>query len=165
MLTLLFVLLLVSVTYVVAATIHQKYIPDSISAIVYTFGKPGRLMWILWMWTCAFLLAPILIEAMPDNRQFLAFFTVSALAFCGAMPLVLGESNDAHNLCGIAAGILSQLCMIYICRECVILWMLLPILRFLLTKESFNRTLTFILEVICWSTIILALFIHYTIII
>lgn len=165
MLTLLFILLLVSVTYVVAATIHQKYIPDSISAIVYTFGKPGRLMWILWMFLCAFLVLPPLIEAMPDNVQFLAFFTGASLAFCGAMPLVKNERNDGHYICGIIAGIFSQICVVYICRECMAVWFLLPIARILMSRETFYRIFVLILEMICTSTIILTLFIHYTIII
>lgn len=154
-------LVLVSVTYIVAATMYQKSVPESISAIVYSFGKPGRWMWTLWIWACAFLLAPMLIEAMPENRQFLSFLTISMLTFCGAMPLVIGVSNDAHNFCGIAAGIGSQLCVLYICHECLTVWSLLLIARLVLPRNTFYRTITLILEVICLLSVILALFFHY----
>lgn len=165
MIVLIIALIVVTVTYSVAATIKTKELPDSISAMVYSFGKAGRWIWTLWMFLCTFLVLPPLIEAMPDNVQFLAFFTGASLAFCGAMPLVKNERNDGHYICGIIAGIFSQICVVYICRECMAVWFLLPIARILMSRETFYRIFVLILEMICTSTIILTLFIHYTIII
>lgn len=163
-------LIVVTVAYSVAAITKAKKLPDSISAMVYAFGKAGRWTWTAWIFLCAFLIMPPLIEAMPDNVRFLAFFMAASLAFCGAMPLMMNEKNTGHYVCGILAGIFSQICVAIICHWCLLWWLLLLIIPFCdkkwylpgLPMWMINSRL-FIIESICWLTTISALLNTYLI--
>ena len=163
---LIFALILVTVTYVVAATIKEKTLPESISAIVYTFGKAGRWTWTLFIFICAFLLAPPLIEALDEPYQPIGFITAASLAFCGAMPLVMNEPNTGHYICGIIAGASSQISIMFFCwPECLCIWMIcaIPIIPLSMT-DSFERSYVFYIEAFCWCSTMTALLIHYNII-
>ena len=160
---LIFALILVTVTYVVAATIKEKALPESISAIVYTFGNAGRWLWTLFIFICAFLLAPPLIEALAEPYQSIGFITAASLAFCGAMPLVMNEPNTGHYISGIIAGAFSQIAIMFFCwPDCLLIWgvFAMPIIP-LATTDSFKRSYVFYIEAFCWCSTMTALLIHY----
>lgn len=123
MVTMLMLSLLVAVLYAGIAAIKERELPESVSALVYHIPKGGwRWLWTLWLWTVAILLAPSLMEAMPGDWRFVGFLTLGCLLFVGAMPLGMNDSNATHNTLGIAAGVLSQVCVILINPLWLLVW-------------------------------------------
>lgn len=110
-----------AVLFVGATIMRTKKIPESISAMVYSLPKSSRWIWIVWMWAVSLTLAPSLIE----KCGLVGFLTIGCLIFCGAMPLVKDEPNKMHNVFGIAAGILSQVCVAIINPWWLLLWIVL----------------------------------------
>ena len=144
--------LLMAVLYVGAAIIIKKELPVSISSMVYILPKGGwRWLWTVWIWLTGFLLIVPLMDALPDGWKFLAFLTIGCLMFCGAMPIFIEENHKWHNIFGIAAGVLSQICVAIINPWYLVLWIL--ILSALWMK---NKT-TFISEAICFLTLLCCL--------
>lgn len=157
------ILIVVTVAYVVAATIKEERVPESISAIVYTFEKAGRWTWTLWMFVCAFLLAPPLIEALPETCKSIGFLTAGSLAFCGAIPLVAHSRNIEHYVFGVLAAAFSQMSIMFFCwPECLLIWSILGMALIPLSKtDSFKRSYVFYIEAFCWFSTMTALLIHY----
>ena len=167
MVTLLILSALLAVLYVGAAIGAKRELPDSVSSMVYLLPKTGQWIWIVWMWMVSLLLAPAMIEAMPDSLRFIAFLTVASLMFCGAMPVVKDKKNTAHNILGVSAGILSQVCVLFICPWWLLAWLLMVALLFG-SLAAFNDSVqtpricdgkgVFVSETICWISITGSLF-------
>lgn len=110
-----------------AATWKLGELPESISALVYVLPRQGgwRWLWSGWLWAVSLTVGIPLLTAMECSAfQFVGFLTVVCLLFCGGMPLVEHERNTAHNALGIAAGILSQLCVVILNPWWLLLWLL-----------------------------------------
>lgn len=149
----------------VGATIWRIHdIPVSISSMVYSLPKSMQWLWTAWIWAVSLTLAPSLLDAL-GRYSFLGFLTVACLLFCGAMPLVKHEKNTLHNVFGVAAGILSQACVVVISPWWLLLWLLM--LPFIIgAAASINDAEevtfadgkgTFIVESICFLTLFMAL--------
>lgn len=110
-----------------AAIYSSKRIPESISAMVWCLPWNAQWLWTIWMWLVTITLAPCLIDAMPSIYQFVAFFTIACLGFVGAMPLFLKQQRKAHNILGVSAGILSQVCVAFICPWWLSVWLLMAV--------------------------------------
>lgn len=153
--------ILVAVAYLAVATWKDGALPDSISAMVYSFGKAGRWTWTLWLWTVTFLFTPALLDALEGNPfQFIGFFTVASLMFCGAMPLIAGEKNTLHYVTAIIGAVLSQVCVLMICPLVLLLWFSLVGLFF--AKDAIQQLAgkgVLVMEILCWLTTMLALII------
>lgn len=108
MTTLVIISVVLVVLFVVATIYHTRSIPDSVSAMVYALPTAGRYLWTVWIWAVSMLLMPALMEKLGSYWQFLGFLWCASMAFCGALPLVKGEPNTAHNIFGISAGVISQ---------------------------------------------------------
>ena len=141
--------IIMAVLYVGAAIIIKREIPVSISSLVYILPEGRwRWLWTIWIWITGLLLIVPLIDALPDEWKFLGFFTIASLMFCGAIPLFIEEYNTWHNILGVAAGILSQVCVAIINPWHLTLWIL--ILSALLMKSK----TVFISEVICFISLV-----------
>lgn len=141
--------IIMAVLYVGAAIIIKREIPVSISSLVYILPEGRwRWLWTIWIWITGLLLIVPLIDALPDEWKFLGFFTIASLMFCGAIPLFIEEYNTWHNILGVAAGILSQVCVVIINPWYLTLWIL--ILSALLMKSK----TVFISEVICFISLV-----------
>ena len=145
MTTLVLISMLLVTLYVSVTIIYMKGIPDSVSAMVYTLPSSWRHLWTIWMWAVSMLLVPSLMASL-GTWQFIGFLWCASMAFCGALPLVKTEPNIAHNIFGIAAGILSQICVIILNPWWLIGWvfMLLCFIKKLRSKSCF------ISEAICY---------------
>lgn len=111
------------VSFVGATIIKTKAIPDSISSMVYVLPDgSARWLWTIWLWLVTVLLAPSLIDALSDKWQFIGFLMISCLLFTGAMPIFMKEHKKAHNVLGVTAGILSQVCVVIIDPWWLLLW-------------------------------------------
>lgn len=115
MATLVLISILLSALVVVLATWKHRELPDSLSALVYDLPTKQQWLWTLWMWAIAVTVGIPLIDRMDGSMfQFLAFFTMVSLAFCGAIPIVRNERNNVHYGLAIVAGVTSQLCVVLI---------------------------------------------------
>ena len=125
MTTLVIISLLLVVLYVGITICHTHTIPDSVSAMVYALPTAGRYLWTVWLWAVSMLLVPSLMESLGSYWQFLGFLWCASMAFCGALPLVKGEPNTAHNALGITAGVISQAIVLILNPWWMCVWLLL----------------------------------------
>lgn len=115
MATLVLISILLSALGIVLATWKHRELPESISGLVYDLPKRQQWLWTLWMWAIAVAVGIPLIDSMNGSMfQFLAFFTMVSLVFCGALPLVTDGKNNVHYGLAIVAGVTSQLCVVLI---------------------------------------------------
>lgn len=121
--------ILLSVLGIGLATWKGKALPESVSALVYDLPKGRQWLWTLWVWLVGLTAGIPLLDAMEYNPlQFMAFLMTAALLFCGAMPLVSKERNIPHYVAAMAAGAMSQLCVLSLCG----VWSLAPWLLLML---------------------------------
>ena len=138
MVTLIILSIILVVLYTSITIYHTHSIPDSVSAMVYSLPHGWRYLWTVWIWAVSMLLMPVLMEKLGSYWQFLGFLWCASMAFCGALPLVKGEPNTAHNALGIAAGVISQVCVFIINPWWLCVWLLLS--WFVLTDKVRDLT-------------------------
>lgn len=169
MIILLLISILLVALYTGAAIWTHKELPDSVSSMVYYLPKHGKWFWTVWIWAATYTLTPALFEVIPENFGVIAHAFATSVLFVGAMPLVKDESNKAHNVLGISAGIFSQLCVLLICPWCLALWGVMGILMAVcvgvlgkncIIPKFLNGKGVFVAEVICYITIVTSLLIH-----
>lgn len=127
MMTMLILSIVMAVAYVAAVIIRDKALPDSVSALVYALPKGRwRWLWSAWLAVVTLLMAPALTAAMAATwwTSLLADATIICLAMTAALPLLPGYHNRLHNALGILAGVLTQVCVLFICPWCLLLWLL-----------------------------------------
>jgi len=147
--------IVLAVLFVGTATALKKQIPESVSAMVYAF--PFKWLWTIWLWAVTILITPSLLDAMPEDWKFLGFLTIGCLMFVGAMPLIPTESNKAHNILGVTAGILSQLCVLLINPQWLWLWAVWAVVFVIKTLDKSLdewRWSVFLSECVCYITLV-----------
>ena len=173
MITLLIISFLLVALYVGAAIWKERKLPDSVSALVWVLPKGSwRWLWTVWMWAVTFTLPPPLIETMPDDLRALGFLFGALMLFTGAFPLFDSDHVAYHNILGITAGILSQVCVVFLCPWWLLLWSVMFVLivgsmAAFNDKEEVPKILAgkgvFLSEVICWVTLNGAILTEYLI--
>ena len=163
--TTLVIISIVLVALFVGATIyHTRSIPDSVSAMVYSLPHGWRYLWTAWLWAVSMLLVPSLMESLGSYWQFLGFLWCASMAFCGALPLIKGQANTIHNALGIAAGVLSQACVLVLCPWWLATWVIL--LVFVLSDKFRDLTSMWygksclVSESICYISLVGAILTH-----
>ena len=101
-------------------------VPESISAMVYLLPEGGwRWLWSVWLWAVTVLtLAPAVEILDADGRGWLAFLPMVCLMFVGGWPLMDVEHRPWHYAMAILGAALTQVCVVYICPWCLLLWLL-----------------------------------------
>ena len=143
---------IIALLYIIINIITSKKVPESISAMVYNLPKDKQWIWILYIWTIAFTIGPYIIESLDENFKVLGFLMIASLAFCGAMPLVEDSENIAHNVFGICAGILSQICVALINPMWLLVWIVMLILfivHLIKPNKILSKYSVFISECLC----------------
>ena len=113
--------LALTISVIVVASVRERSLPDSISAIVYIFKH--KWFWTIWLWSVTLLTLIPTIELLSRiGMEFLGFGTMACLMFCGSMPLFDKEHLKWHWITGIAGCILSQLCVWFIFPDWLSLW-------------------------------------------
>lgn len=137
MATLVLISILLSVLGVGLATWKHRELPESLSALVYDLPKRQQWLWSVWVWSMSVTVGIPLIDRMDGSMfQFLAFFTMVSLVFCGAIPIVRNERNTVHYGLAIVAGVSSQLCVVLIEP----LWLLvLPVVLAFVAVAAFMK--------------------------
>lgn len=115
------ILLVVSVTGI--ALWRIKALPESISSLVYVFR--WKWLWTVWLTIVGILTCAPAIEVLDRiGMGFLGFSTLACLIFCAAMPIFMKEQRQWHNILGISACILSQICVFFISMDWLYAWVL-----------------------------------------
>lgn len=146
--------IVLAASFIVAASILKKQIPESISSLEFVYPHG---VWTIWLWLVTILITPSLLDAMPENWKFLGFLTIGCLMFVGAMPLIPTEHNTAHNILGVTAGILSQLCVLLINPQWLWIWSVWVVTFIIMTM---NKSLSdwkwsvLLSEAICYASLI-----------
>lgn len=106
----------------------KRGLPASLSGMV--FGSGGetaghtavgrRALWTAWIMTTAGLLAVPLMEAV--SYKWVAWLTLLCLLAVAVVPLMRSEKNTEHYVYGVAAGVMSQVCVALIEYEWLWLW-------------------------------------------
>lgn len=147
MVTLLIVSILLVALYVGATIWKRKELPESVSAMVYDLPKQGQWLWTVWIWSVGFSSFPIVFEAMPEKWEAVAHAFATSLVFVGAMPVVRGKRNTAHNILGVSAGIFSQVLVLRVCPWWLLVWMPMAVLMLMCSvRISGNSCIPSILE-------------------
>ena len=116
--------LALAVSLVVVASVRERSLPDSISALVYIFKH--KWLWTVWLWLVTLLTLIPAIEILSRiGMEFLGFGTLACLVFCGAMPLFDKEHVRWHWITGTSGCILSQLCVLMISPWWLLSWLLM----------------------------------------
>jgi len=153
-----------AVLYVGAVIWSKRQMPDSVSAMVYLLPNAGQWLWGAWLFTIGGLLLPPMLESMPDSLSFIAFLTVVCLFGTAVTPLVQQDMRKLHNIFGISAGILSQVCVLALNAQWLAVWMLW---LFLIGStrvqpegwlgKSLKGKGVFLSECICYTSLVAAL--------
>ena len=128
------VMVIVSILMVVLpvgiAIWKMKGLPESISAMVYLLPKGGwRWLWTLWIWAVGALTMIPMIEALDGkDLGIVGFVTLVLVYLVGAWPLFDEGHRTLHNVLGVSAGILSQLCVILVSPLCMLSWSLFALI-------------------------------------
>lgn len=170
MLALLIASILLTVLLVGIAVRWKRELPESISAMVYLLPHNLQWLWIVGMWVVTLLTAPALLEAMPADKQYVAFAAIVPLMFVGAMPLVADEPNTAHYVLAIASGVLTQVCVLILCPALLICWVVVPwlFLNRMAAEYPFEKRIVeitagkmvFVTECVCWFTLNASVIVH-----
>lgn len=101
----------------------RRGLPESVSAMVYDLPRGGwQWLWTIWVWAVGFTLFPALFEAMPERWGAVAYAFAASLLSVGAMPVMRGVRNAAHDILGVSAGVFSQLCVTIISPWWLLAW-------------------------------------------
>lgn len=161
MTTLLLISVLITVLYVGTTIYIHKGLPASVSHMVFNLPRKYQFLWTLFIWAIAFGTCPALLDAMDGSMfQFVGFLFIASLAFIGTLPLIHNDPNTAHSVLAVAAGVLSQLCVLIISPYWLLLWFALFYFVFAPIPKWLEGKGIFVLELFCYTTLILAILIH-----
>lgn len=160
MVTMLIISIILAVLYTGTAIWSKRSLPDSVSSMVYHFPATGKYLWTIWLWAITLLICPMLFKTIGENFGPIAHCFATSMMFTGAMPLVKGESNKAHNVLGISAGIFSQICVALIDINFLSMWMLWIFVMgstYVQPQGWLGKSVKgkgiFVAEAICWLTV------------
>lgn len=103
-------------------------VPESVSGLVYNLSERKRWIWSGWLVAVALTLMVPLMSALSDVG-WLGWLTVVCLIGAGVTPIINSETRTMHNVCGVAAGLLSQVCVACLCPWWLLIWAIwLPLL-------------------------------------
>lgn len=143
-------------------------VPESISSMVYALRKDRQWMWSAWMFAVSILLMPRLLEL----ANWAGWLTIACLVGVAVTPIIKEETRGIHNWLGIAAGVMSQVCVAWICPWWLLLWVI-PIYALALdfAKDPLDDDVpvvsdvlggkgVFVAEVVCMVTLYAGVLVH-----
>lgn len=168
MITMQIISILLVALYVGVAIWKGRELPDSVSSMVYFLPKGGwQWLWTIWMILVdIFTFAPAIDLLDANGLGFLGFLPMVMIAFVAVWPLFDEEHRKWHYILGIAAGIISQVGVWFICPWWCLAWV--PVIGLLIASffvkgkfmYMFFAKITFIAETVCYLTLEGAEFIH-----
>lgn len=151
-----------AISFTGVAIWRKRALPESISSLVYIFR--WKWLWTVWLTVVGILTCAPAIEVLDRiGMGFLGFGTLVCLVFCAAMPIFVDEQKQWHDILGISAGILSQICVLFISMDWLYAWALFAFLMgsvYVQPKGWLGRVMkgkgVFVAECICYAVVICA---------
>ena len=103
------------------AVMLKGNIPDSVSGLVYNLSATKQWWWSVWLSAVAITVMVPLMVALGD-WAWLGWLTSVCLIGAAVTPVIRSDTRRMHNICGVAAGILSQLCVVVLCPWWLMCW-------------------------------------------
>ena len=125
--------------YCAFVIIKNKEIPNSISQTVYSLSEGRKWVFTLIMFVVAFMVAPQLVESMPNGYEFLGILISSGILAVGVDPLEKGKRNIIHYIGVITLGISSQVAVYIINPYIFGLW--IPYILYTLYMEDGSKNM------------------------
>lgn len=150
--------IILTVLFTGAVIMRERKVPESISAMVFALPEGGwQWLWTVWLWAVDILtFAPVIGLLEERGVAYLGFATMACLAFVGVWPLFDTEHRKWHYLLAVIGGILSQVCILFICHQLLWVW---PAVALLAITSAAGRwrgvwlRMTLISEVVCYATV------------
>lgn len=98
-------------------------VPESVSGLVYNLPERMRWAWSGWLIAVALTLMVPLMSALGDVA-WLGWLTVVCLLGAAVTPVFNRDTRTMHHVCGIAAGVLSQVCVACLCPWWLLVWLI-----------------------------------------
>jgi len=98
-------------------------VPESVSGLVYNLSERMRWAWSGWLIAVALTLMVPLMSALGDVA-WLGWLTVVCLIGAAVTPVFNRDTRTMHYVCGIAAGVISQVCVACICPWWLLVWLI-----------------------------------------
>jgi len=124
------ILTLVSLALAVSGMIVMMRggVPESVSGLVYNLSERMQWWWSAWLIAVAASVMVPLMSALGDVA-WLGWLTVVCLIGAAVTPVFNRDTRTMHYVCGIAAGVLSQVCVACLCPWWLLVWLIwLPLL-------------------------------------
>jgi hypothetical protein len=139
-------------------------VPESISSMVYALRKDRQWLWSAWLFAVTALLMPRLLEL----AHWAGWLTTACLVGVAVTPIIKEETRGIHNWLGIAAGVMSQVCVAWICPWWLFLWVLIVYAiamdfadgNYDEGQEILHGKGVFVAEVVCMVTLYAAVLVH-----
>ena len=97
-------------------------VPDSVSGLVYNLPSRRRWLWSGWLVAVALTVMVPLMSALGDVA-WLGWLTVVCLIGAAVTPVFNRDTRTMHHVCGIASGVLSQICVACLCPWWLCTWL------------------------------------------
>ena len=161
--TMIILSVLLAVLYVGAAIWALRGLPVSISSMVYVLPEgAARWLWSLWLIAVDVLtFAPLMDVLDGRGLAVVAFIPMALLAFVAVMPIFMEEHKKAHDIMGVAAGVMSQVCVALICTDWLVVWALFVFLAGSVYVQpsgwlgkAINKKTVFVAEAVCYISLI-----------
>ena len=124
------ILVLISLALAVVGVVLMSRggLPDSVSGMVFTLPVHKRWLWSAWLIAVAMTVMVPLMTAL-DDAAWLGWLTVAGLVGAAVTPICNGDTQLLHDVFGVSAGVLSQVCVACLCPWWLLAWLLwLPLL-------------------------------------
>lgn len=124
------ILVLISLALAVVGVVLMSRggIPESVSGMVFGLPVHKRWVWSAWLVAVALTVMVPLMTALGD-AAWLGWLTVVGLAGAAVTPICNGDTKLLHDVFGVSAGVLSQVCVAVLCPWWLLVWLLwLPLL-------------------------------------
>ena len=103
------------------AVMLKGNIPDSVSGLVYNLSATKQWWWSVWLSAVALTVVVPLMTALGDFAG-LGWLTGVCLIGAAVTPIIHKDTRGIHYICGIAAGVLSQACVVLLCPWWLLCW-------------------------------------------
>ena len=128
-LALIIISVVIALSYVVGVIWKKRELPCSLSAMVFELKGNAKWLWTLWIWAVGALAMIPMIEALDGkDLGIVGLVTLVLVYLVGAWPLFDEGHRTLHNVLGVSAGILSQLCVILVSPLCMLSWSLFALI-------------------------------------
>lgn len=97
-------------------------VPYSVSGLVYNLSDSKQWWWSVWLSAVAISVMVLLMGCLGD-LGWVGWLTGICLMGAAVTPIIRKDTRTMHNICGVAAGLLSQVCVTCLCPWWLLVWL------------------------------------------